>query len=699
LTTAPSPFYVVSSTQEFSKTRQKEVVMTPTDSLHDQCINTIRFLSADAVQQANSGHPGMPMGTAAIGYQLWTRFLAHNPANPSWPNRDRFVLSAGHGSMLIYSLLHLTGYDLSLDDIKNFRQWNSPTAGHPEYGHCPGVEITTGPLGQGAAHAVGMAMAERYLATEFNKPDHEIVDHFTYAIIGDGDLMEGLSYEAIALAGHLKLGKLIYLWDDNRITIEGGTDLATSENQKQRFEANGWEVITIDGNDLEAISDALTQAKANLDQPTLIAARTHIGHGAPNKQDTAGAHGAPLGDSELDAAKEALGWPTTPRFHVPDEVLAYYREAGPRGEALEAQWQARFEAYGEAYPEEKQRFECWLEDELPDGWDSQLNALAADSAPAASRAVSGKAICAISEALGNLVGGSADLGPSNNTTIKGKGSFAPGEVSGPNIHFGIREHAMAAITGGMALHGGLRPYCGTFLVFSDYMRPSIRLASLMEIPAVYVFTHDSIGVGEDGPTHQPVEHVPALRLIPGLTVIRPADTRETVEAWWTAVQRPGPVALILSRQNLPALPREYPDRPPLPATAHGAYVMAESSAGRDKTPDLILIASGSEVQLCMQARELLEKKSIATRVVSMPSWELFEEQPDSYKRYVLPPTCTNRLAVEAASTMGWERYTGRSGAVIGLDRFGASAPASILFERFGFSAENIASQAHAMMKS
>jgi len=673
--------------------------MTPADNLQEKCINTIRFLAADAVQKANSGHPGMPMGAATLGYVLWTRFLKHNPNDPAWPDRDRFVLSTGHGSMLIYSLLHLTGYDISLEDIQRFRQWESPTAGHPEFGLAPGVEITTGPLGQGAAHAVGMAMAETYLAERFNKPEHKIVDHYTYAIVGDGDLMEGLSYEAVATAGHLKLGKLIYLFDDNRITIEGDTSLATSENIRQRFTACGWEVFEVDGNDVEALTEAITKARGNLDQPSLIAARTHIGHGSPNRQDTASAHGAPLGDEELRLTKEALDWPLEPAFHIPEGVTDFYQEAINKGGAEQGEWETKLAAFAKASPAEKQLWDLWQDNDLPDGWETTLQAAIGDGESVASRAASGKIIGALSGALGNLVGGSADLGPSNNTTIKEQGDFIPGKVEGPNIHFGIREHAMASILGGMALHGGVRPYGGTFLVFSDYMRPAIRLAALMKLPLTYIFTHDSIGVGEDGPTHQPVEHIPALRLIPGLTVIRPADARETKEAWWTALQRPGPVALILSRQKLPALKRTYPDRAPLPATAHGAYVISEASGPSTAPPDLILIGTGSEVQLCLAAQVIIEKQGVRARVVSMPSWELFEEQPQSYRDYVLPPAVNYRLAVEASIPMGWERYTRDTDAVIGLNRFGASAPASVLFERFGFSAENIASQALRLMKS
>jgi len=692
--------------------------------LDARCVNTIRILSAEAVQKANSGHPGMPMGAATMAYVLWTRFLKHNPRNPQWPDRDRFILSAGHGSMLLYSLLHLTGYGLPLEEIRNFRQWESRTPGHPEYGLTPGVELTTGPLGQGFAHGVGMAMAERYLAERFNRPGHTIVDHYTYAIVSDGDLMEGISHEAAGLAGHLRLGKLIYLFDDNRITIEGSTALAVSDNVRGRFEAYGWEVFEVDGNDIVALTDAITRARANLSQPTLIAARTHIAYGSPKKQDTAAAHGSPLGEDELRATKAALGWTAAEPFHVPPEVRDHMAAAIERGAAHEREWLARLDAYGKAHAEERARWDFWQSGRLPESWDAALLDTDPGSAPTATRAASGRAINILAGALGNLVGGSADLAPSNNTEIKGQGAFGPDGVKGPNIHFGVREHAMAAAMNGMALHGGLRPYAGTFLVFSDYMRPSLRLAALMQAPSIFIFTHDSIGVGEDGPTHQPIEHLASLRAIPGLTVIRPADARETLEAWWAALQTRGPVALILSRQNLPLLDRsghrlpagaggqvgqsgagataDRSGHPPLAAL--GAFVLAEAGPGERRPgspqespgPDLVLIASGSEVQLCLQARLSLEQRGVRTRVVSMPSWELFERQSETYRRFVLPPG-TVRLAVEAGSPFGWERYTGQRDAVIGLDRFGASAPAGILFERLGFTPPAIEERALALL--
>lgn len=667
--------------------------MSPLDRL---CIDTIRMLSADAVQRARSGHPGMPMGAAAIAYVLWTSDLRHHPRHPNWPDRDRFILSAGHGSMLLYALLHLSGYDLSLDDLRAFRQWGSRTPGHPERGVTPGVEVTTGPLGQGFANGVGMALAERYLATRFNRAEAAIVDHYTYGIVSDGDLMEGISHEAASLAGHLKLGKLIYLYDDNRITIEGATSLACSDDVRGRFESYGWHVQEIDGNDLEQVRAALQAARAEGGRPSLIAARTHIGHGSPHRQDTARAHGEPLGEEELRLTKEALGWPLEPAFHVPDEVRAHFARALERGEALEREWEARRAAHARAYPAEHAEYERWMAGALPAGWDRGLADLIAEveKQPQATRAVSGMALNALASGLGNLVGGSADLGPSNNTAIRDAGAFAPGRVEGPNLHFGVREHAMAGIANGLALHGGLRPYCGTFLVFSDYLRPSIRIAALTRAPVIYIFTHDSIGVGEDGPTHQPIEHLAALRAIPGLTVLRPADARETVQAWQVALQRGGPVALILTRQKLPVLSRA---RMRLPAAgsadaasplARGGYVLSEAASGAE--PALILIATGSEVARCVEAQAKLEADGVAVRVVSLPSWELFEEQPAAYREFVLPARVSRRLAVEAGVPLGWERY---ASTVIGMTRFGASAPEAVLFEQFGLTADAIADRA------
>ena len=667
------------------------------------CVNTLRMLSADAIQRARSGHPGMPMGAAAMAFVLWTRFLRHNPADPRWPDRDRFLLSAGHGSMLLYALLHLSGYDLPLEEIRRFRQLGSRTPGHPEAGLTPGVEVTTGPLGQGLANAAGMAMAERFLARHFNRPEHAIVDHYTYAIAGDGDLMEGISHETASLAGHLKLGKLICLYDDNGITIEGSTSLATSDDTGRRFAACGWHVQQVDGDDLDAVAGAIRSAQEAADRPSLIAARTHIGHGSPNRQDRCKAHGEPLGEEELRLTKEALGWPLDPPFHIPDEARAVFGQAVERGARSQGQWQARLALYGAAYPEEKKEWDLWQAGGLPEGWQQALLATDCGEKPLATRVASGKALNALAARIKNLVGGSADLCPSNNTFIQGQGEFIPGEAAGPNIHFGVREHVMGAAVNGMALHGGLRPYSGTFLVFSDYQRPAVRLAAMSRAQVIFIYTHDSIGLGEDGPTHQPVEHLPALRAIPGLTVLRPADARETLEAWSVALTRPGPVALLLTRQAVPALPRDRVRRPGPPQAEpdgllleRGAYVLSESMASPASGPDLILIASGSEVALCLDAQAQLERQGRATRVVSMPSWELFEEQSAEYREFVLPAKVTARLAVEAAIPLGWERYTGRRGAAIGMSGFGASAPAAALFAHFGFTAEAIATRALAI---
>jgi len=656
-----------------------------TEHLDQRCINTIRMLAADAVQKAKSGHPGMPMGAAAMAHVLWSRLLKHNPGNPAWPDRDRFVLSAGHGSMLLYALLHLTGYDLSLDDLRQFRQWESRTPGHPEYGHTAGVETTTGPLGQGFATGVGMAIAERWLAAQFNRPGHTLVDHYTYAIVSDGDLMEGVASEAASLAGHLKLGKLVYLYDDNKISIDGSTELAFTEDVGRRFEAYHWHVQRVaDGNDLDAVEAAIRAAQAETARPSLIMCRTRIGFGSPNKQDTSKAHGEPLGDDEVKLTKQKLGWPESPTFLVPDEVQAEFRKAVGRGKSREAEWQQQAKAYAAAYPVEAARWDQFLSGQLPAG----LPAYRPADPAVATRAVSGKVIQAVYSRLGNLVGGSADLAPSNNTYVAEGGEFQAASPGGRNFRFGVREHAMGAIANGMALHGGLRPYVGTFLVFSDYMRPAIRLAALMGAPVIYIFTHDSIGLGEDGPTHQPIEHVMALRAIPGLRVIRPADATETVEAWRAALTHRGPTCLVLTRQNLPVLDRMQEQ--PGGGVERGAYVLAEAAAEK---PQLILIATGSEVDVALGARTILEEKGIAARVVSMPSWELFEAQPKAYRDAVLPPTVTARLAVEAGIPLGWHQYVGLEGDVVGMTRFGASAPAKILFERFGFTPANVATRA------
>ena len=657
------------------------------------CINTIRTLAMDGVQKASSGHPGMPMGTADMAYVLWTQFLKHNPANPAWPDRDRFILSAGHGSMLLYSLLHLTGYDLPLDELKNFRQWGSRTPGHPEYGLTPGVEMTTGPLGQGFATGVGMAIAERFLAAHFNRPGHTIVDHFTYAIASDGDLMEGISHEAASLAGHLRLGKLIYLYDDNRITIEGSTDLAFTEDVAARFRAYGWHVQQVDGYDLAAIASAIRAAQAETTRPSLIIARTHIGFGSPHKQDTAGVHGSPLGEEELRLTKQNLGWPVEPPFHIPDQALAHFRQAVERGRDWETDWQTRFAAYAAAYPDLAAEWEMAMGGELPSGWDADLPIFKPEDGPIATRVASGKVLNALAPRLPTLIGGSADLASSNKTYLNGQGDFEADTPGGRNLHFGVREHAMGAILNGLALHGGVIPYGGTFLVFSDYMRPAIRLAAMMELPVIYVFTHDSIGIGEDGPTHQPIEQLAALRAIPGLTVIRPADANETIEAWRVALtHRDGPVALALTRQKLPTLDRAQ--LAPADGLARGAYILAEAENGR---PEVIIIATGSEVHVALAARELLAQRDVAARVVNMPSWELFERQPRDYRHAVLPPAITARLAVEAGVAQGWHRYVGPAGDVVSIERFGASAPYKVLWEKFGFTAENVTARALALL--
>lgn len=667
--------------------------MTQQEQPDQLCINTLRMLAADAVQKAKSGHPGMPMGAAAMAYVLWTRFLKHDPANPKWPDRDRFVLSAGHGSMLLYALLHLTGYDLALEDIQHFRQWESKTPGHPEHGLTPGVETTTGPLGQGFANGVGMAIAERWLAAQFNRPGHTIVDHYTYAIVSDGDLMEGVASEAASLAGHLKLGKLIYLYDDNHISIDGSTSLAFTEDVGRRFEAYGWHVQRVnDGNDLAAVEAAIRAAQAETSRPSLIMCRTHIGFGSPNKQDSNKAHGEPLGEEEVKLTKQNLGWPLAPAFHIPDEVRQEFRKALERGKAWESEWRQRLAAYGAAFPEEVARWEQYVSGKLPQGWDAGLPSFAPSDQPLATRAASGKVLHALSPKVTNLLGGSADLAPSNNTYVQGVPEFQPGSYAGRNFRFGVREHAMGSISNGMALHGGLRPYTGTFLVFSDYMRPALRLAALMQAPVIFIFTHDSIGVGEDGPTHQPIEHVAALRAIPGLTVIRPADANETVEAWRVALTHSGPTCLILTRQNLPVL--DHARMQPGGGVKRGAYVLADPQQG---TPQAILIATGSEVAVAIGAQKLLTERGVAARVVSMPSWDLFERQPQSYRDSVLPPTITVRVAIEAGIPQGWHKYVGPAGDVVGMTRFGASAPGTALFEKFGFTPENVAARALALL--
>ncbi len=665
-----------------------------TCDINDICVNTIRTLAMDAIQKANSGHPGAPMGLAPAGYVLWTKMLSHNPKNPAWPDRDRFVLSGGHASMLLYSLLHLTGYDLSLDEIRNFRQWGSKTPGHPEYRHTPGVETTTGPLGQGFANAVGMAMAERFLATRFNRPGFEVLNHNTYAICGDGDLMEGISAEAASLAGHLGLGKLVVMYDNNRISIEGATDIAFTENVAKRFEAYDWQVLEVgDGNDANAILDALKIAKEAIEKPSLIMLRTQIAYGSPNKQGTADAHGAPLGVEEVCLTKKALGCPSDKDFCVGDQALDVFRACVEKGRKAEENWRGVFDAYKKQFPELAKEWDAFMNGELAPGWDSEIPDFVG-SGPVATRSASGQVLNAIAKKIPNLIGGSADLAPSNKTFLAGEKEFQKETPDGRNIRFGVREHAMGAIVSGMALHGGVRPYGGTFLVFADYMRPSIRLASLMKIPTIYVFTHDSIAVGEDGPTHQPVEHLASLRIIPNLLTIRPADAAETAQAWKQAIlSKDRPVALILSRQKLEVLTAGDGKTVPAKNLDKGAYILSEA----DGKPDVILIATGSEVQLAMKSATALKEKGVKARVVSMPCRELFEAASDDYKRSVLPPDVGARVVIEAGSPFGWEKFAGDKGAIIGIDHFGASAPGGVLMEKFGFTVERVVSEAMALL--
>jgi len=660
-------------------------------NLDQLCINTIRMLSADAVQQANSGHPGMPMGDAAMAYVLWSRFLRHNPKNPYWQNRDRFVLSAGHGSMLLYSLLHLTGHNISLEDIKNFRQWGSKTPGHPEYCLDCGIEATTGPLGQGFATGVGMAMAEKYLSDMFNKPGFPLLDYYIYGIVSDGDLMEGLSSEAASLAGHLKLGKIIYLYSDNKITIEGTTDIAFTEDVAKRFDAYEWHTQRVDGEDLKGIEKAIAAAKKDKGRPSIILVRTHIGFGSPHKQDTPEVHGSPLGEEELKLTKQNLGWPQK-KFFIPAQALRQMRKAVQKGKKDEASWTGMFRKYAKNYSELAKSWDTITTGKLPEGWEKLLPVFRPEDGSIATRSASGKVLNAMADKLPHLVGGSADLAPSNNTHLKKYADFGAAK-GGRNIHFGVREHAMGAILNGMALSRMLIPYGGTFLVFSDYMRPAIRLAALMETHAVYVFTHDSIGLGEDGPTHQPIGHLSSLRAMPHLYVIRPADANETSIAWKMAIRDPKrPHALILSRQNLPVLDRNKYGA--AEGAEKGGYVLLDCK-GR---PDIILLSSGAEIHPTLAAAEELQKAGVKSRVVNMFSFEVFEQQTAAYKKSVLPLKVEKRLAVEAAATQSWYRYVGLKGDVIGIDRFGASAPAKILFEKFGFTKENIAARAKKLLR-
>ncbi|MGQ9750966.1 transketolase [Desulfosoma sp.] len=656
----------------------------PADKLDERCVTTIRLLAVDMVESAKSGHPGLPLGAAPMAYVLWSRHLRHNPSDPSWANRDRFILSAGHGSALLYALLHLTGYDLSLQELKSFRQWESRTPGHPEYGLTPGVECTTGPLGQGFAMGVGMALAESWLARRFNRPGFPIFDHYTFGLVSDGDLMEGVASEAASLAGHWTLGKLIYLYDDNHITIEGDTALTFTEDVLQRFQAYGWHTERVaDGNDLDAVDAAIAKAKAVTDRPSLIAVRTRIGYGSP-KENNAACHGEPLGPEASRKTKEFYGWPVEESFYVPEDVRQHMGRAVANGQRIQEQWDAMMARYAQMYPQDAALLKQYLDGTLPEGWDRALPVFDAAKGAIATRNASGTVLNALAPVVTNLMGGSADLAPSNKTFVAQGGER--------NLHFGVREHAMGAILNGMALHGGLRPYGGTFLVFADYMRPAIRLAALMKTKVIYIFTHDSIGVGEDGPTHQPVEHLASLRAIPELTVLRPADANETAAAWKVALEAHGPVALALTRQNVPVLKM---DREKIcEGVARGAYVLSESA----EPARLILIASGSETHLALEAQKVLEQeKGVPTRVVSMPSWELFERQEEAYRNAVLPPATRARCAVEAGSTMGWHRWVGSQGAVIGMDRFGASAPGSVLMKQFGFSVENVVATALAVL--
>jgi len=668
------------------------------------CVNTLRTLSIDEVQKANSGHPGLPLGAASMAYVLWDHFLKHNPKDPLWPDRDRFVLSAGHGSALLYSLLHLTGYDLPMDELKRFRQWGSRTPGHPERSHhTPGVEVSTGPLGQGFANGVGMAIAEAWLAARFNRPGYALVGHHTYGIVSDGDLMEGITAEAASLAGHLKLGKLIYLYDQNEICLAGSTNLSFTEDVRARFEAYGWHTRPVpDGNDLAEVDKAVREAQAETGKPSLLLVRNHIGYGSPKKHDTFHAHGSPLGEEEVAATKVALGWQWTEPFYVPQEAETHFLAAVERGRKAEDQWKELLQRYSTENPELAKEWDSIMAGDLPAGWNQNLPSWKPEDKPVSTRVAGGKVLNALADRIPNIIGGSADLNPSTNTAMTGKGDFEPpfppkpetqGQVgdtwdySGRNVNFGIREHAMGAAVNGMAAHGGVLPFSATFMVFSDYMKPAIRLGALMGVKATYVFTHDSIAVGEDGPTHEPIEQLAGLRAIPGLTVLRPADGNETAEAWVQAIERTTPTVLVLTRQNVPVLDRS---RAVEGHVARGAYILADADSG---SPEVLLIGSGSEVDLCVQAQKRLKELGAQARVISMPSWELFREQPLEYQHSVIPPDLRRRVTVEAASTMGWEGFAGLDGTMIGINQFGASAPAAEIMAKFGFTAQHVTAAA------
>ena len=680
---------------------------TETQTLQELSINTIRFLSADSVQNANSGHPGLPMGAAAMAYTLWTKYLKFNPKDPNWFDRDRFILSAGHGSMLLYSLLYLTGYDLPLEELKRFRQWGSKTPGHPERGHTVGVEVATGPLGQGFGNAVGMAIGEAWLAATFNRPGHQIIDHYTYGICSDGDVMEGVGQEAASIAGHLQLGKLIFLYDNNHISLAGATSLCFTEDVAKRFQAYGWHTRHVhDGNDTEDIALAIEEAQRETHRPSLILVRTHIGYGSPHKQDTFEAHGNPLGEDELLAAKKALSWGSTEKFYLPEDAVKFFRQTGEKGAKTQAEWQKKFDAYKKEFPNEAAQLERMISGKLPDNWNADLPKWKPEDKPIATRAAGGQALNALAKNIPNIIGGSADLNPSTNTALKGMGDFQPPESGGPsaqgavggvwgyagrNLAFGVREHAMGSAVNGLAAHGGILPFSATFLVFSDYMKPAIRLGALSDLKVFYVFTHDSIGVGEDGPTHEPVEHLAGLRAIPGLNVMRPADANETAECWAVAIQHNGPTLFTLTRQAVPNLNRSKAKNIDV---SKGAYILYEPDGG---SPDVILIGTGSEVSLCMRAAEKLQGYNVKARVVSMPSWYFFAKQDEAYRESVLPNAIKRRVTVEAASTFGWERWAGCDGVMIGVNRYGASAPGGEVMKHYGFTVEHVTAAALRLM--